>query len=446
MPEPTADLDLATSPKLDQVSERALVLTAEIRVIAVTVFLGIGIAWTFTRGMSPWILSWPLAGYLALATLAFLYRRRALAVKLSWVLPFLDIGVAFLVHRMGIFADQGQPHFMAAWGVTGLGVYTLILALAGLSMPARLLVVLTLLATGAEVVLLHLAGMSYWPMIMAVFALTFVAVATGAVPRNAAAALLREHEAATTKLSLAKLQEQHHKLELMQREKDALLEIIVHDMRSPVGAALLSLEYLALELKKHPSQASLLEATDDALGTLNSLSGMISQILDMSKLESGRLTLRLDFADLRPILEATVRDSDPRARARSIAVDFDAPEDLKAAVDLRLFPRVLEILITHALRHTLEGGRILLVASAGTDDIRVSIHSTAPEIPNPDRQRLFDKFPLTQGESRRKSAWGVGLYFCRLVAAAHQGSIALEDVDGWPTSFVIHLPTQRKPA
>ena len=435
MPEPPADLDLTASPKLGQVGERVLVLTAEIRVIAVTFFLGIGIAWTFTRGMSPRILVWPLAGYLALATLAFVYRRRALAMKLSWALPFLDIGVAFLVHRLGISADQGQPRFMAAWGVTGLGVYTLILALAGLSMPARLLVVLALLATGGEVVLLRLAGMPYWPMIMAVLELTFVA----------ASSLLREHEAATTKLSLAKLQEQHQKLEHMQREKDALLEIIVHDMRSPVGAALLSLEYLALELKRHPSQSSLLEATDDALGTLNSLSGMISQLLDMSKLESGRLTLRLDFADLRPILEATVRDSAPRARARLQTLDFDAPDDLKAAVDLRLFPRVLEILITHTLRHTLEGGRILLVASAGTDDIRVSIHSTAPQIPNPDRQRLFDKFPLAQEESRRKSAWGVGLYFCRLVVAAHQGSISLEDVDGWPTSFVIHLPTQRKP-
>ena len=131
------------------------------------------------------------------------------------------------------------------------------------------------------------------------------------------AALVRENQATMALMSLAKLQEQHQQLELLQREKDALLEIIVHDMRSPVGAALLSLEYLAIELKKHPSQASLLEATDDALSTLNSLSGMITQILDMSKLESGRLTLRLDFADLRPILEAVVQEATPRARGRS---------------------------------------------------------------------------------------------------------------------------------
>jgi len=426
--------------------ERALALTATIRVVAMMVFLGIGIAWTFKLGMPPWILSWPLAAYLALAVLAFVYRRRALTMRLSWILLFLDVGVAFLVHRLGISADGGLPHFMADWGVTGLCVYTLIVAVAGLSMPARLVVPLTLLSTVAELEILHLAGLSYWSMAMAMFALTFVAVATSLVPRNAEAALSRGQQAATAMMSLAKLQEQHKQLELLQREKDTLLEIIVHDMRSPVGAALLSLEYLALELKKHPSQAPLLDATDDALGTLNSLSGMISQILDVSKLESGQITLRLDFAELRPILEATVREASPRGRTRSIAVDFDAPEGLTAAVDLRLFPRALEVLITHSLRHAPERGRILLVASAGTNEIRVSIHSTAPTIPNPERQRMFDKFPPTGAEPRRTSAWGVGLYFCRLVAAAHQGTISLDDVDGWPTSFVIHLPTHSKPA
>jgi signal transduction histidine kinase len=431
---------------LGQVRERALVLTAKIRVIAVTVFFALALTWTVTRGMSLGFLAWPVLGYLVVSVLALVYRRRSLAMRLSWVLPFLDIGVAFLGHRLAISADHETPGFTASWAVTGLGVYTLIVALAGLSMPARLLVLLTLLSTVAEVSLLHMAGLSQGPMGMTIVALAFVAVATSAVPRNAEVALLREHQATTASVSLAQLQEEHRKLERTQREKDALLEIIVHDMRSPVGAALLSLEYMALELKKHPSQASLLEATDDAVGTLNSLSGMISQILDMSKLESGRLTLRLDFANLRTILESTMRDATPRARARSIALDFDAPEDLKAGVDLRLFPRALEVLATHSLRHTLEGGRILFVASAGTDEIRVSIHSTAPAIPDPERQHLFDKFPLAEGASRRKSAWSVGLYFCRLVAAAHQGSISLDDVDGWPTSFVIHLPTQRKSA
>ena len=110
MPHPVNSLGQVGSPQvgspvMGQIREQALVLTAAIRVVAVTVFLGVGIAWTSTRGMSPWILAWPLAVYLTLATLAFAYRRRALTIRLSWVLSFLDIGVALLVHRLGISAD-----------------------------------------------------------------------------------------------------------------------------------------------------------------------------------------------------------------------------------------------------------------------------------------------------------------------------------------------------
>jgi len=172
---------------------------------------------------------------------------------------------------------------------------------------------------------------------------------------------------------------------------------------------------------------------------------MITQILDTSKLESGRLTLRLDYAELRAILERTAREAASRAASRSIVVDLEAPEGLAAALDLRLFPRALEALATHLLRHTPEGGRMRLVATGDQREVRISLHSTAPAIATTERDRIFDKFPFVDGDSRRTSGWGLGLYFCRLVAAAHQGSLSLDDVDGWSTSFVIRLPGQPRP-
>jgi K+-sensing histidine kinase KdpD len=314
-------------------------------------------------------------------------------------------------------------------------------------MPVRLVLILTLLSAGAEAALLTAAGFSFWPVLVAACALGFVAVATSAVPRYAATAHQRKEQATTAIASLTEMQEQNQQLELLQREKDALLEIIVHDMRNPIGATLLSLEYLGMELKKHPSQAPLLEATDDALSTLNSLSSMISQLLDISKLESGRITLRLDIAELRPILEATAREASSRAHARSITVNFEAPEDLKAAVDMRLFPLALNVLTTYSLRRTPEGGRLLMVASSEAEEVRVSIHSTAPAIPSAERSHIFDKFPIvTTNEPRRTSTGGIGLYFSRLVAVAHEGTISVDDIDGWTMSFVIHLPSQTQSA
>jgi two-component system sensor histidine kinase KdpD len=296
-------------------------------------------------------------------------------------------------------------------------------------------------AIAVEVFFLRLTGQGGWPLLVSALTLTFVAAAASLVPRKAAQALRQSYEAAVALASLAKIRAENSELEQLQREKDSLLELIVHDMRSPVGAALLSFEYIALELKKHPSQAELLEAADDGLATLGNLSSMISQILDTTKLESGRLTLRLDLTALRPIIEDVVHENERRTRARDVMLDFEAHENVKAAVDRRLLPLALDVLLTYSLRHTPQGGRVLLAATATTTETRISVHATAPAIPPAERTRAFDKFPVAQGDARRMSSWGLGLYFCKLVAAAHQGTIALEDVDGWPVSFVIRLPS-----
>jgi two-component system, OmpR family, heavy metal sensor histidine kinase CusS len=424
-------------------SQRTLELAAGFRLGVLVLFVALGLAWTTSRNVSPSMVVWPLCAYLAVVIPGFAFRRRPAVVRLAGVLPYLDSALALLIHLQGIRVDHARPLDVAAWTVSSVCVYILILVLAGLSSSARSthpLMGLTPLAVTAEVLLLHLAGTSLATMAVAAGALTFAALATGAASRATAAALNQEEQAKSTRNSLAALQEKHQRLELTQQEKEALLETIVHDMRSPVGAALLSVEYLAIELKKDAKNATLVEATDDALGTLNSLSRMISQILDMSKLESGRLTLRFDLTKVRPVLEESLAEASARANARSISLDLQAPEDLRAALDMRLFPRALDALLTYVIRRTPEHGRVLVVASQGPSEIRASIHSTAPALPDDERRRLFDRFLPTGNEPRRPSTTNVGLYFCRLVAEAHQGSIALEDVDGWSTSIVIRLP------
>jgi K+-sensing histidine kinase KdpD len=433
---------MATSPPQPSApAHRALTVTAAIRLAAGTALLGVAAAWTVTRRIDLGFILLPMLAYVALATTAFAGRHLPLGRRLSFLMPFFDLTLAFVVHRHGLMTFHP---FAASWAVSSLGVYTLIVALVGLSSPVRLVVAVTLLSVAAQWVLLSAPGVTLYAMLVATFTLTFVAVATSAIPRIAEAALRQEQQAAMTLDSLEKAREQNRQFEHVQREKDALLEIIVHDMRSPVGAAMLSLEYLALELRKHPSQAPLLEATDDALITLNSLSGMITQILDTSKLEGGRITLRLDDTEVSSILERARREAAPRAGSRAISIGLEAPAGLTAALDLRLFPRALEALMTHLLRRTPEGGRMLLVATGDEREVRVSLHATAPAVPASERERIFDKFPFAEGEPRRMSGWGPGLYFCQLVAGAHQGAISIEDVDGWPTSFVIRLPGRPK--
>ncbi len=89
---------------------------------------------------------------------------------------------------------------------------------------------------------------------------------------------------------------------------------------------------------------------------------------------------------------------------------------------------------------------MLLVATGGEREVRISLHSTAPAIPAADRERIFDKFPIAGANTKPTSSWALGLYFCRLVVSSHQGTLGVEDVDGWPTSFVIRLPGHQRPS
>jgi two-component system heavy metal sensor histidine kinase CusS len=416
---------------------RALAITAIVRLAAGVAFLVIGIAWTTSKQISMGVVGLPLFVYVALASTFFACGQNAVVGRPFGAMSFLDVGLCFLIFRAALSQDLSAA---TSWSVVSLAANTLVVALAGLALPLWLVGVVTAADIAAEATILRMAGNNLWPILVAGLALAFVAAATATVQRKTMQALRQSHEVKAALDSLANMRSQNQALERLQREKDSLLELIVHDMRSPVGAALLSLEYIALEFKKSPGQAALLEAVDDGLSTLNVLSGMIAQILDTSKLETGRLTLRLDVVCLRPMIETIVRDAGQRARSRNLALDFEAHEEIKAAVDIRLFPRALEALLSFGLRHSPEGGRVLIAVTGTATETRVSLHASALPVPAEEREHMFDKFPISRPESRRLSAWGLGLYFSKLVVVSHQGTIAVEDVDGWPTSFVIRLP------
>ena len=135
MPHATHTHEHPTLPAMGHSHERALAMTAAIRLAAGTVFLGIGSAWSYhyQNGMNAGIFVYPLLAYLPLAALAFALRRHAQAQRISWVMPFVDIGLVFVVHYQGFAVDHAFPAAAASWPIASLGIYTLIVALVGLA-------------------------------------------------------------------------------------------------------------------------------------------------------------------------------------------------------------------------------------------------------------------------------------------------------------------------
>jgi signal transduction histidine kinase len=321
-----------------------------------------------------------------------------------------------------------------------LGVFVLIVAFDGLSLQRRFIIIATIVAMAEETLLLHQAGVWTGHLLLACCVLG-LAAGIGVIIFDRTSRLMRETagiEAA--RHQLADTRAQYAQLAHLQRDKDSLVQLIVHDMRGPLSAAILSLEFISRELKRHGATRDMLEASEDALNSSTNVANMITQILDTTKLEEGRITLNIEPVSTREVLELARQQALSRAQSKDISITVDAPDTLFMLADRRLFPRLLDNLLSNALRYSPAQGRILMVATESGSEVVLSIHNTGKSIPLPDRERIFAKFQQGDTETSRLFGWGLGLYFCRLVVEAHSGRIAVEDVVGWSTSFVIRLP------
>ena len=409
---------------------RILSTAASLRLVGSVMFLGVSIILWKGSGDAEWGRQVPLLiAYGTLALITFATQGRTVMLRLAWVQPVLDVGFIYAVLRTALLVGS-----MSAQTIAGLsvGVFVLPIAVGGLAFRTRCLVLVTLLAALCELSLMQQADLNALPMLTAV-AVLLLAAASSKLARETA-------EAEVTRRMLVETRDQCEKLGNLQREKDSLVRVIVHDMRSPVGTTMMSLEYLDLEMRRHPVSKTWLEAVEEALAGSGDVSEMIAQILDTTKLEDGRIAMNLATLEARDLLDEARDSTATHARSKSITIELDADDSLPVAADSRLFLRLLQSLVTASIRRTPNGGRILLEATRRSAEVWIAVHCTAAKIPPEQRETTFDKFQPGDQGARRLSGWGQGLYFCRMAAQAHGGTLAVETCEGWPSSFVIHMP------
>jgi signal transduction histidine kinase len=181
------------------------------------------------------------------------------------------------------------------------------------------------------------------------------------------------------------------------------------------------------------------EAIAEALSSCSNLSDMIAQIGDTTKLEARHMTLQLTVVDICHLLDEARDHTLTHARSKSISLEIDAKGPLQVAVDPRLLLRVFESLITCSIRQTPTGGRILLETRQEGGEACIAVHRSGPPIPVDQREAIFEKFQPGESAGRRLAGWGLGLYFCRLTAEAHQAKLTVESSDAWSSSYMIRL-------
>lgn len=227
--------------------------------------------------------------------------------------------------------------------------------------------------------------------------------------------------------NLAKLQE-------LERLRDALTHMVVHDLRSPLAAIMLSLDSLAMA-PRETDRVKLLGMAQTSLLTMES---MITGLLDVSRLEAGELVPQREECDAVTMAGQVVEVCQAGHPDRQIEIEAsDEPPAIKA--DRELLRRILTNLIGNALKFTRAGGKVTVTLSREGGGLRVGVADDGPGIDAKDHARIFEKFGQVQGPHTRKGT-GLGLAFCKLAVEAHGGRIGVDSAPGRGSTFWFVLP------
>jgi K+-sensing histidine kinase KdpD len=165
-------------------------------------------------------------------------------------------------------------------------------------------------------------------------------------------------------------------------------------------------------------------------------------VLDVAKAEEGALRLQREPVDLQDLLGELRTRFLRTAATYQVTLAVNAEPDLLACADRGLVVRVLENLIENGLRYAGAGGRLELSATEQADGVVLTVANTGATIPEATRSQLFQKYGSTQ-DPMRSANRGLGLYFCRLVAEAHGGSVrALPRASG--AAIEVRLPAHKE--
>lgn len=426
------------------------------RLVAMALFVPLACYFAIS-GRREWFHALPLlAVYGTYALFCFVVRRRAWATTIAPLSWLFDVVLVFSVQARGMEVS-GKPAGVA--GFT-LGLYALLITLSASAMSPLSTTLTACAACVAQVMLMRMADVGTDAQLIAVATLAVAAFSNQhlmgqlrkmamsltdfEVERRLNADRFEALESAkrTIEEMLEVSAKQNEALKVLQDDKESFAQLLVHDLRSPLGAVVANLQWLEGELKDH-DDPEIRAAIQQSRSMTTRLAAMIGDLLNLSKLEAHTLTLvrePLEVSDLLGQVRAAVS---AQGRGRNITVEMKAPDGLEAELDRSLLIRVVENLASNALRYTPLGGRVHLEAREEGCQLLLIVSNDGHPISMEARSRIFEKFEQAGSpKDSRRAGWGLGLYFCRLAVGAHHGTIAVEDEPGWATSFVIRLPLQ----
>jgi signal transduction histidine kinase len=231
------------------------------------------------------------------------------------------------------------------------------------------------------------------------------------------------------------LQKNYKRLEELEKLRDDMRNMIVHDLRTPLTAVIVGLEMLG-NGDLNDSQREMVAV---AAGGGKTLLGMINDLLDVEKMESGTARLHYEQLSAATLVAAAVGQVGSLAQMERTSLLTEIAGGLpQFAGDANKLSRTLVNLIANAIKFTHAGTVSVIASQVDRDNIRFAVRDTGTGIPAEAFERIFEKFG--QLDAAHRVGTGLGLAFCKLAVEAHGGRIEVESTLGSGSTFWFTVP------
>jgi two-component system sensor histidine kinase KdpD len=254
-------------------------------------------------------------------------------------------------------------------------------------------------------------------------------------------------EQAVTVIEQGRLREASVHLEVLQQTealRSALFSSVSHGLRTPLSTMKASATSLLQETVQWDPEAQrsfALAITRE----VDRLDGIVENLLDMTRIESGHLRLEKVWYPLDELAQDVISQMQPLLGEREVSIV--SPENLAPVeIDVVQLEQVMTNLLENAIRYTPGGSPIEVTIQAREEELLVNVADHGPGIPLPEREHIFDKFYRlcgTRDATGHAPGMGLGLAICQGIIQAHGGQIWVQEHEGGGALFSFTLPCQK---
>ena len=242
----------------------------------------------------------------------------------------------------------------------------------------------------------------------------------------------------------SRLKRKNKELLVSEQMREDLVNMIVHDLKGPLGEIMANLDLLGYGDIEDQDR----ECLDTAVQGSENLLRMILNLLDVRRLEDGKLRLQCEEFNVSDVIGDTVAKHKTLIKQKEIETKIVIDENVSTWIaDRSLIERVLSNLLTNAIGYSYRGGEIVI--TGGLDEegkqFRVEMKDNGKGIARKFHRKIFEKFSqVGDGHNKKKNNTGLGLTFCKLAIEAHQGEIWVESEEGKGSRFIFLLPSGKE--